>query len=51
MNIFAVFDTNVLVSAIMSHNLNSSTVNVVKHIPKSPIVVTPAELLEILTNL
>ena len=32
MTIFAVFDTNVLVSAIMSHNLNSSTVKVVKSI-------------------
>ena len=35
--IYAVIDTNVFVSALLS-----------KHFPKTPIVVTPAEMLEIL---
>lgn len=32
MSVFAVFDTNVLVSAMLSHNLCSSTVKVVKSV-------------------
>ena len=65
--VFAVIDTNILVSALISHNSNASTVRVVesmfmgllvpmsflvtgnlKHFPKTPRVVTAAEMIEIL---
>ena len=49
--IYAVIDTNVLVSALLSRRSDAATVHVTgntKHFPKTPIVVTPAEMLEIL---
>ena len=61
--IYAVVDTNVLVSALLSRHADASTVKVVeamskedaylvtgnkKHFPNKPIVVTPVEMVEIL---
>ena len=64
--IYAVIDTNVLVSALFTHTVDAATARVVealmqgkfvplyivtgnqKHFPKKPIVVTPAEMMEIL---
>ena len=55
---YAVFDTNVLVSAMMSRRVDSPTFALSKdgafmvtgnlrHFPKTPIVVTPAEMMKI----
>ena len=45
--IYAVFDTNVLLSALITHNANASTVKVVEAIGDGK-VVTPAEMVGIL---
>ena len=48
--IYAVIDTNVLVSALITHNPNAATAKVtgnLKHYPMSPRVITPAQFLEV----
>ena len=53
---YVVIDTNVLVSALITRNENSPTVQILpflvtgngKHFPEKPFVVTPSELVEIL---
>ncbi len=45
--IHAVLDTNVIVSAFISDNINSNP-TIIKHFPQKPFVVTPAEMVEIL---
>lgn len=47
--IYAVIDTNVLVSALLlSHDGAFLVTGNCKHFPKKPIVVTPAEMLRIM---
>ena len=48
--IYAVIDTNVFVSALFTPNVEAATVKVLNamHFPKSPIVVTPAEMVKLL---
>ena len=56
--IYAVIDTNVLVSALFTSNVETATVKEdaylvtgnTKHFPKSPIVVTPAEMVQIILD-
>ena len=48
---YAVFDTNVLVSALMTRRADSPTVaGNLKHFPTNPIVVTPAKMIQIMTE-
>lgn len=51
---YVVIDTNVLVSALITRNESSPTVQILRflangnHFPEKPFVVTPSELVEIL---
>ena len=50
--IFAVIDTNVFVSALLTKHRDSATAKLVtgnlKHYPTSPIVVTPSQMVALL---
>ncbi len=46
MNIYAVIDTNVIVSSLLSRVTGNT-----KHFPKKPFVVTPAEMLQIIQEM
>ena len=48
MSVYAVYDTNVIVSALLSRNANAATVKV---LPNTPIVVTPAEMVSLLQQM
>jgi predicted nucleic acid-binding protein len=48
--IYAVIDTNVLVSALITHNSLSPTAKVVRllHFPQTPKVISPADFLSVI---
>lgn len=50
MSVYAVYDTNVIVSALLSRNANAATVKVLDA-PNTPIVVTPAEMVSLLQQM